>query len=81
MAKTTPGTGFSKWTEIFLGVSQGSVLGWLSFNIYINDLFLWFILRLEHDFVLAIEWFECNNTKLNQDKCDWLILGYKYERV
>ena len=32
-------TGFSKWTEILLGVLQGSALVPLSFNIYINDLF------------------------------------------
>ena len=37
------------------------------------------ILRLEHDFILAIEWFECNYMKLNQDKCHLLILGHKYE--
>ena len=37
------------------------------------------ILRLEHDFILAIEWFECNYMKLNQAKCHLLILGHKYE--
>ena len=33
------------------------------------------ILRLEHDFVLAIE---CNYMKLNQDKYYLLILGHNY---
>ena len=55
--RTTLNTGFSTWTEILLGVSQGSELKRLFFNIYIRDLFLRFILRLEHDSVLAIEWF------------------------
>ena len=34
---------------------------------------------LEHDSSLAIEWFECNYMKLNEDKCHFIISGYKHE--
>ena len=37
------------------------------------------IRRLENDSSLAIEWFENNNMKLNQDNCHLLISGYKNE--
>ena len=33
---------------------------------------------LEHDANLAIEWFDCNYMKLNQDKCH---LGHKSEAI
>ena len=35
--------------------------------------------RLEHDTALAVEWFENNFMKLNQDKCHLLVSGHKHE--
>ena len=37
--------------------------------------------RLEHDSMPAIEWFESNYMKLNQDKCHFLLSGHKHEMI
>ena len=37
--------------------------------------------RQEHDTALAVEWFETNFMKLNQDKCHLLVSGHKHEII
>ena len=44
---------------------------------YVAKILNIFINRLEHDTALAVEWFEDNFMKLNQDKCHLLVPGHK----
>ena len=37
--------------------------------------------RLEHDTKLAIEWFENNYLKFNEDKCHIPVAGHRYETL
>ena len=39
------------------------------------------IRRLEHDCLLAIEWFDNNYMVLNEDKCHFLMAGYRHEQL
>ena len=39
------------------------------------------IKRMQHDSLLAIEWFQNNNMKLNQETCHLLLSGYKHGHI
>ena len=51
---------FSRWTELWQGVPQGSILGPILFNIYLNDLFFLVHYTKVHNFADDTTFFACN---------------------
>ena len=49
---------------------------------YVSDFCLKNVMEtLEDHSEIAITWFECNNMKLNTDKCHLLVSGHRYEEM
>ena len=61
---------YSTWKELIVGVPQGC-------DMNLSNL----IRKLECDALIAIESFECNYMKLNNDKCHFIVAGNKHEHL
>ena len=76
--RTKVNPSFSTWSELFLGVPQGSVLGPILFNIYLKDLFYLTEMTRVCNFADDTTFYVCDK---DLDKCHLLVSGYKHETV
>ena len=81
--RTKVGSAFCTWLEMKHGVSQGSILGPLIFNIFLSSIF-YFINDIcitnfadESETNILLEWLTINEMKPNADKCHLLVANLK----
>ena len=81
---------YSNWYDIVTGVSEGSIIGPVLYNLFINDLFLniertnifnfadelkAILEDLRYDMVTLLRWVKENSMKANSKKFQFMILG------
>ena len=69
---------YSTWRELTFGVPQGSILGHLLFDNFMNDIFYFYaddnsIYPVDDNVTLVLKLFQTNEMKANDDKCHLLV--------